>query len=174
MAARAAAGRDAAACFGRSAAVASVRAMVRSNERVRLQNMTAVSWWMCAPSMSAVAAWSRLLSSVQAPPAREEGSRAVGDLICISKETKKMSADLFRKSQGMGQNQLLLQINMMLSMCTHRYSTSRNFGSSWIFCLDKLAWLPLNRSASGDGIASWGLMRLKGYGDAARLGRRPR
>jgi hypothetical protein len=39
--------------------------------------------------MSAVAAWSRLLSSVQAPPAREGGSRAGGDLICFSKRAKK-------------------------------------------------------------------------------------
>jgi len=87
-------GRAAAAWFGRSAAVANVRAMVKQGGSETAENDGECG----APSMSAVFAWSRLTDCpacrVRVPARGGPGTRRPDPFF---KETEKMSADLFRK-----------------------------------------------------------------------------
>ena len=111
MAARAAASHDAAACFGRSAAVASVRAMVKEggsetakNDGSKLLNVAQPRLQRSMPGRGCYLACRR--RHPDTPP------RGMTETSLFLKETKNMCADLFRKSQGMGQNQLRSAMNV--------------------------------------------------------------
>jgi hypothetical protein len=98
MAARAAAGRDAAACFGRSAAVASVRAMVKQggsetaeNDGSKLLNVAQLRCQRSLPGRGCYLACRR--GHPDPPPL------GMTETSLFLKETKNMCTDSFRKSQ---------------------------------------------------------------------------